>query len=134
MEPEEIQQEPLNEVNYMTDEQFQEFMASEKSEHVELLELESTRHEEMLSKLDELNANFGTKLDSTNESIGSIEPVDNTDLISIMNDLNSSVNTLVDSLGIVESASSSVITYAVYLVPLCLIVVCGWWFFKQFIK
>jgi len=134
MEPEQIQEEPLNEVNYMTDEQFQEFITSEKAEHIELLELEATRHEEILTKIDELNTNLGTKLDNVNESIGSIPQVDISELGSTLSDLNLTVNNLIESMAIIEGASSSVITYAVYLVPLCLIVTCGWWFFKQFIK
>lgn len=134
MEPEVVETEPLNEVNYMTDEQFLEFMTNEKAEHVELLELDATQHQELLTKMDEINTNLASKLDTLNDSISNIPVVDNADLLGKMDEFITSVNTLTDSLDLFQTASSSVITYAVFLVPLILIVGCGWWFFKQFIK
>lgn len=85
------------------------------------------------------------KIDNLNDSIVHLESVlekspdlDYTekfnDLIESMNNFTSKMDSMSELFNIIHSASSAILSYSVFYVPLIFIVVMLWWFFRQFIR
>ena len=55
-------------------------------------------------------------------------------MVESQNTFSENITGLADTFALIDTASSSVITYAVVFVPLILIVSMLWWFFRQFLR
>lgn len=55
-------------------------------------------------------------------------------MVESQNSFTETINGFSNTFALVDTASSSVITYAVVFVPLILIVTMLWWFFRQFLR
>lgn len=119
--------EPVEEVQELTDydDNFDNVLAELKEQSEEMKTLNEN--------IEELNKVI---MESEKENVPaeSIDPEQMDSLIGVGNLISEKLDILLDSLSLFSGASSSIITYAVFYVPLMVIVYCLWWFFKQFIR
>lgn len=123
------------------------------TQYDELKQLDIDQHTEMMEKFDALieqstitNSNLtttNTELVTLDESIrgldfsipeGTVLNVDNSGVISSLDGIHTLLSTFSEPLSWLSSASSTIMGYGIIYVPLIIIVLCLWWFFRQFIR
>lgn len=111
-----------------------EEIAQQKLDEADALKkLEQTPKEEtVLGQLQLINSELDYLIEGNQE-----QQSQNTDeeynIINHLSVLNEQVGDLVEGSSIIEGASSSIIAYSILYVPLIIIVISLWWFFKQFL-
>lgn len=92
----------------------------------------------ILNELQELNKVETNGFKTLVDTIQGQEDKDYTAVLGQMvesqNSFTETINGFANTFALVDTASSSVITYAVVFVPLILIVTMLWWFFRQFLR
>lgn len=92
----------------------------------------------LLNEIQELNKVETNGFKSLIDTIQGQEDKDYTAVLGQMvesqNSFTETINGFSNTFALVDTASSSVITYAVVFVPLILIVTMLWWFFRQFLR
>lgn len=92
----------------------------------------------LLNEIQELNKVETNGFKALIDTIQGQEDKDYTSVLSQMvesqNSFTETINGFANTFALVDTASSSVITYAVVFVPLILIVTMLWWFFRQFLR
>lgn len=117
----------VDSVQHMSEEQFETYLEKMEEINVSNMEVNEQNHQELLESIESSNVVMS-------ESIGGIESVDNTELVEKVNEIITIIEPLTETMNYINVASSSLTTYAVFYVPLAMIVIMLWWFFKRWIR
>lgn len=111
-----------------------EEIAQQKLEDADALKkLEQTPKEEtVLGQLQLINSELDYLIEDNQEQQSQTTSEEH-NIISHLSVLNEKVGDLVEGNNIIEGASSSIIAYSILYIPLIIIVISLWWFFKQFL-
>lgn len=111
-----------------------EEIAQQKLDDADALrKLEQTPKEEtVLGQLQLINSELNYLIEDNQEQQSQTTSEEH-NIISHLSVLNEKVDDLVEGNSIIEGASSSIIAYSILYIPLIIIVISLWWFFKQFL-